>query len=153
MPRLRRRRKARTRAWSREMDAELLYGRPILDAVHPEDRVRGSYFDSPITKRAAWIEHCERLLAEWIQDVRHAGTRPWAWWKYDARKPRRLVRGYPESELAYLTRLGLMSAEERALVEARAQELAAKHPPPAPAHPAVSAHKSSAPALRVIPDA
>lgn len=32
--------------------------------------------------RAAWDSARDEVLAEWIRD--HPGTRPWAWWRFDA---------------------------------------------------------------------
>jgi hypothetical protein len=38
-----------------------------------------------------WAEHGTGVLAEWI--AMHPGRRPWAWWRWDAREPRRVVEG------------------------------------------------------------
>ncbi len=38
-----------------------------------------------------WVAHREAFLEEWI--VEHAGTRPWAWWKYTATEGRRVIGG------------------------------------------------------------
>jgi hypothetical protein len=37
--------------------------------------------------RKAWEELRHELLPEWIRE--HPGTRPYAWWKFDAPEPRR----------------------------------------------------------------
>jgi hypothetical protein len=40
-------------------------------------------------KRQRWEAYRAALLAEWIAE--HPATRPWAWWRYEAREPRRCV--------------------------------------------------------------
>ncbi|MDO8475054.1 MAG: hypothetical protein Q7W02_02465 [Candidatus Rokubacteria bacterium] len=35
---------------------------------------------------AAWREHAAPLLEDWTRE--HPGSRPWAWWRYDAPAPR-----------------------------------------------------------------
>jgi hypothetical protein len=73
----------------------------------------GSAFDSDECRRTAWRLH-------WAEVMRlvQPGSRPWAWWEYDAPEP---VRPR-ESELAYLTRCGLLTeAEQVSLAGAAAQ--------------------------------
>jgi len=43
----------------------------------------------------AWWELREKLLPTWIEQ--HPGTRPYAWWKFEAPEPRRQVAPGPES--------------------------------------------------------
>ncbi|MCC6228523.1 MAG: hypothetical protein IT432_04775 [Phycisphaerales bacterium] len=57
--------------------------------------------------RRAWEELRDELLPEFIRE--HPLTRPWAWWRFDAPEPRSPL----EPEREYLTRLGLLSPEER----------------------------------------
>jgi hypothetical protein len=40
---------------------------------------------------ALWRTHAEELTTEWIAE--HPGSRPWAWWKYDAPASRRCIDG------------------------------------------------------------
>jgi hypothetical protein len=89
-------------------------------------------------ERAAWGRHRGELLPGWIAE--HPGTRPAAWWLYDAPEARRQVAGPPaefaeaaerwrcdglpwlleepaegarfESGAAYLRRLGLLERGE-----------------------------------------
>ena len=47
------------------------------------------------TTREIWEQHREQVLADWI--VRHPGTRPWCWWRFDSGLPRvqRIQRSRP----------------------------------------------------------
>lgn len=56
---------------------------------------------------AMWEQQRDTLLAAWVQE--RPGTRPWAWWCFDAPED----RPEGESELAYLARLGLLTPGER----------------------------------------
>jgi hypothetical protein len=97
-----------------------------------------SVLDGPLLDdgalRLAWEQLRDELLAEHVAE--HPGSRPWAWWRWDAPEPRRQVRPGPEpigpptwygmparyrgippddmyeSERAYLTRLNLLRAGE-----------------------------------------
>jgi hypothetical protein len=40
---------------------------------------------------ALWKANRTAILADWIQ--RHPGTRPWAWWNFEARERRRRIDG------------------------------------------------------------
>ena len=100
------------------------------------------------TCRADWLEQRDELMAHWMQDPAiwgktnqpsfavvepgGPGTRPWAWWYFDAPEPRPVVgetapgnvatvprqvrRGGAvyETERAFLERHGLLSEDERA---------------------------------------
>jgi len=83
-----------------------------------------------------WREYSEEVLSEWIH--RKPGTRPAAWWHYEAEEPRRVLGGQThllngaaelfwradhgvpaysgailvESQAAYLKRLGLLDQGE-----------------------------------------
>jgi hypothetical protein len=60
-------------------------------------------FDQEGQEREAWFENREELLHYWSQDPSNAppgaprpggpGTRPWAWWKYESKGPRRRTAG------------------------------------------------------------
>ena len=39
-----------------------------------------------------WRDFGEALVAEWAE--KHAGRRPWAWWRYTATEPRRVMSGH-----------------------------------------------------------
>ncbi|MDX9861651.1 MAG: terminase large subunit [Rhodospirillales bacterium] len=86
---------------------------------------------------AAWERLRAAILADWIRE--RPGTRPWAWWEFDALEPRRQISGGPprdgdglwfgvppcwgleqfadppvfETESEYLTRLKLLEKGER----------------------------------------
>ena len=88
--------------------------------------------------KAAWMELRDELLPTWIEQ--HPGTRPYAWWRFEAPEPRRqvspgpeslgpatsfgcpsLFRGIPhdgmfETEAEYLERLGLLTPVEESQV-------------------------------------
>ncbi|WP_232199382.1 hypothetical protein [Thioalkalivibrio thiocyanodenitrificans] len=57
--------------------------------------------------RRDWERHRDQLLAEW--SATNAGTRPFAWWKFDAPEP----RPEAEAEREYLARHGLLTDEEQ----------------------------------------
>lgn len=76
---------------------------------------KGKGFDTPFARRAAWLAHRERLLA----DCLGSGNRPGAWWEYDAPgQPLTLADDaytVEEREIAALVRLGEATAQEIAL--------------------------------------
>jgi hypothetical protein len=57
--------------------------------------------------RNLWSGWREFLLTQWISH--YPGTRPWAWWMFDAPEP----RNPDESEPDYLKRHGLLTKPER----------------------------------------
>jgi hypothetical protein len=61
-----------------------------------------------------WSEYREAVTLRHI--AKHPGTRPANWWRYDAPEPR---DSSAETQLAYLQRLDLLSAEEEARVHVR----------------------------------
>jgi len=65
----------------------------------------GSSFASNASRRAAWRSHSHEVMR-----LVEPGSRPWAWWEYDAPEPT-LPR---ESQFDYLVRCGLLTKEERA---------------------------------------
>lgn len=67
-----------------------------------------SSFDGDDSRRHAWREHAAELAP-----LVDPGSRPWAWWKYDAPEPR-----FPrEAQTAYLLRCGLLTEKERTRLE------------------------------------
>jgi hypothetical protein len=68
-------------------------------------RDAGSAFDSDESRRTAWRSHSAELMR-----LVQPGSRPWAWWEYDAPEPAKPR----ESETAYLARCGLLTQAERA---------------------------------------
>jgi hypothetical protein len=68
--------------------------RHLLSGEYPTRGDFGSWvevFDKSTDQRGRWQEHGDDLLAEWIAD--HPGTRPWAWWRFDAPEPRHRLGG------------------------------------------------------------
>jgi hypothetical protein len=49
------------------------------------------WFTPSQTRAAAWREHGAEILMAWVRE--RPGTRPWAWWQYDATEVRRCVAG------------------------------------------------------------
>ena len=68
----------------------------------PKDK--GSSFASEESRRMAWRAHAAELIR-----LVDAGSRPWAWWQYDAPEPV-LPRERPAD---YLARCGLLTEGER----------------------------------------
>lgn len=69
----------------------------------------------PSEYRAMWHRAREATLEVWT--VRHPGTRPPAWWEFDAPEVRT-----DESEHEYLERLGLLVDGEQERLNSRAEE-------------------------------
>jgi hypothetical protein len=64
----------------------------------------GSAFDTDESRLAGWRAHSAELA-----DMVAAGSRPWAWWQYDAPVP-----PFPrEPDLTYLMRYGLLTEREQ----------------------------------------
>jgi hypothetical protein len=75
----------------------------------------GSAFDSDEFRRSSWRSHRAEVMR-----LVQPGSRPWAWWEYDAPEPARPR----ESETEYLARLGLLTeAEQISLARAGAQRV------------------------------
>jgi hypothetical protein len=64
----------------------------------------GSAFDTDESRLAAWRSHAAELTG-----MVAAGSRPWAWWQYDAPVPA-FAR---ESDLTYLLRCDLLTEREQ----------------------------------------
>jgi hypothetical protein len=99
MPRVRRRGKQRLRDLDFDQLGDLLWG--------PDSR--HSYFESPLTRRAAYFEHRERVL-----EHHNAGQRPWAFYEYELREhPPEISNQAP-----FLRRKGLLEPWEEAQIAA-----------------------------------
>lgn len=86
MPRIKRKPHRRRSEWTNLHRAQLLHGRDHLgDAFGLEDR---GTFDAD-SAREAWGELGDELVVEHI--CGHPGTRPWAWWMFDAPEAMRRV--------------------------------------------------------------
>lgn len=81
-------------------------------------RDAGSAFDSDESRRTSWRSQAAALMR-----LVEPGSRPWAWWEYDAPKP---VMPW-ESATAYLARCGLLTQAEQASLLARAANQRASH--------------------------
>jgi hypothetical protein len=66
-----------------------------------------SDFESPFTRKAAWYENRDELMADPTP-----GMRPWGFWEYEA------GGNHPEDQAAELRRLRLLSDEEKGLLSA-----------------------------------
>jgi hypothetical protein len=78
-------------------------------------RDAGSAFDSDESRRISWRSHSAELMR-----LVQPGSRPWAWWEYDAPKP---VKPW-ESAMAYLARCGLLTEGEQASLAQAANQRA-----------------------------
>jgi hypothetical protein len=99
-------RDAFARAPSATMNAHLDLEQYLELLLGPNDDI--SAFDADESRRQAWRDHAAELLP-----MVDPGSRPWAWWQYDATEPI-LPR---ESALAYLSRRGYITGAERELLE------------------------------------
>jgi len=82
MPTIRHKQRATRRGEDREyLRQTLLTGRDFFD----------HYTDAEL--REAWRSWRGDLLADWIAE--RPGTRPWAWWRYDAPERRQRIDGKP----------------------------------------------------------
>lgn len=88
------------------MNAHLNLEQYLELLLGPNDDI--SSFTSDESRRQAWRDHAAELLP-----LVDPGSRPWAWWQYDATEPM-LPR---ESALAYLSRCGHLTSAERELLE------------------------------------
>ena len=91
---------------SATMNAQLDLEQYLELLLGPNDDI--SAFDSDESRREAWRDHTAELLS-----LVDPGSRPWAWWQYDAIEPI-LPR---EPALAYLSRCGLLTGAERERLE------------------------------------
>jgi hypothetical protein len=66
--------------------------------------------------RELWAVHGDELTAEHVEG--HAGSRPWAWWRWNAPEPRG-----KQDELDYLRKHNLLDAAEKRAVAARIMKL------------------------------
>ena len=66
-------------------------------------------------ERRAW----ELNRRDYMEDI-EAGSRPDAWWEFDAPEPRRMADGLYEDQEDYLRRLGLLEPWEVAELDAAA---------------------------------
>jgi hypothetical protein len=151
MTRVRRAIKARREPLSLGVRFLLLHGRTpgvgeghhgFGDGVFDAFRLWGAAIRGNLDElRALWNLNGAELLREWIDDG-HPGTRPWAWWLFEAEEPRRAISGEPsypaelpmwrlhsglpwasgslvaEAQAAYLARHDLLAPEERADLDA-----------------------------------
>ena len=80
-------------------------------------RSAGSAFDSDKSRRTSWRSHSAELMR-----LVQPGSRPWAWWKYEAPEPPKPR----ESAMAYLARCGLLTEAERASLAQAANQPASR---------------------------
>jgi hypothetical protein len=88
VPRKRRHAKLRREGLSAGVRAHLEVG------YLPGEKLEGwleVYFLGSKERQVLWELHSAAILSAWI--VHHPGTRPWAWWMFEATEPRRCVVG------------------------------------------------------------
>jgi hypothetical protein len=121
-------RKRRARAWSPDLndyERQLLLDGPEAVLIAGEGFRGLTHFAASAAERAAsmgdaraaWVIHGPALLRWWLGEGEDAtrkpwawvapggpGTRPWAWWQFDAPEP----RDADETQADYLIRHGLL---------------------------------------------
>ena len=100
MPRVRRRPRRRRNRWD---DQHVMYLERGYSFFAGEGFRRNP---DPELIKSAWADLGSDIMARWI--VEHPGTRPWAWWQFDAPEPRK----EDETEAACLQRRGLLTKAE-----------------------------------------
>jgi hypothetical protein len=84
-----------------------------VDALLTGHDFCGAFNGAEIAMRHAWDSLRDELLQQWIAE--HPGTRPWAWWKFDAPELRRRVNGVHPFEnverTAHCRRVGIPEAD------------------------------------------
>ena len=101
MPRVTKKPKDRRLVGIRPRETTFLLNGQDTRGRPPFGRPKGQRFDP----WAAWTENQDALLEYWIQDPEGwepawwmqprppgPGHRPWAWWRFEAREPRRMIR-------------------------------------------------------------
>src|SRR5881296_3110941 len=93
MPRKRRLGIARRVTITPEIQRILEVGRhrALRDVQGDQARSIEIYFVTVDALEGLWVAERDELLASWV--AANAGTRPWAWWRWSAGEPRRVVRG------------------------------------------------------------
>lgn len=100
------RRRGRKGSISRDEELYLYSGFNLLDG---SDAFEG---EARVNVRKTWEAHRGRLLVAFVEA--YPGSRPWAWWVYDAVEARRVLWSpdflcdIEEPEVVYLGRLGLL---------------------------------------------
>jgi hypothetical protein len=97
MPRRKWRLLNRREPLSEALRVHLEFGR--FSDPKPEGWKDVHFFLTSVERQALWAIHRDAILSAWIAE--HPGTRPWAWWKFEAAEPRRCVVG---AELLMSTR-------------------------------------------------
>lgn len=95
MPRRKWRLLNRRESLSPAMRLLLERGDGVVMAEHDRTPLDGFFaavfFDTGRARTAAWQEHGQTITEAWV--LEHPGTRPWAWWAFDATEARRCVVG------------------------------------------------------------
>lgn len=91
MPRVRRRAKRRRTGYTDAHVYQLLSGHDFFGSAFGRDDLVSRCDLGAM--REAWRELRAGLLADWIAE--HPGTRPYAWWTFDAPERRRRIDGQP----------------------------------------------------------
>lgn len=101
-------RREKSRSLDRWCAQELRTGPVLLAGLGYFDYQAPEGVDQCDTPRMAndWKRHGDSILSEWI--TQRPGTRPYAWWKFDAPEP----RDDSDSEYQYLVRHGLLTEKE-----------------------------------------
>ena len=91
MPRVKRRTKRRKTGYTEAQVDHLLTGHDMFGDGFGTDGPSGEC--NVDAMHAAWLDLRDKLLRQWIAE--QPGTRPYAWWRFDAPEPRRRIDGKP----------------------------------------------------------
>ena len=89
MPRVLRKSKRRNAGYNDQHLYQLQTGCDLFGMAFGNECSCGDSFDES-APREAWEIMREKIMADWIRE--QPGTRPWAWWKFDAPPPARRER-------------------------------------------------------------
>ena len=115
MPRQSRRAHRRGTAYRDTHIYQLLTGHDFFGDAFGDKSFRGGRVNTE-AMQAAWEKFSEPILAAWVRE--YPGTRPFAWWEFDAPEPQG-----DEEEIDYLSRLGLLESGEQERADAQLAEL------------------------------
>src|SRR4051794_23886652 len=86
MPRVLRKAKRRSAGYNDQHVYQLQTGFDLFGLAFGNEGSYGDAFDDAAA-REAWEIMRDKIMAEWIRE--QPGTRPWAWWRFDAPAPAR----------------------------------------------------------------
>jgi len=76
-----------------ELGRDLAYceRKEVGDDAYIAEVEHNYWFTTSVEWAALWRRHHAEILETWIRE--NPGTRPWGWWHWTAKEPRRVIRG------------------------------------------------------------